>query len=308
MSTEKERTRIRTAFSHYLSPDLVSRLSASPENLVLGGEEKEMTFLFCDVRDFTGISESFRDNPQGLTHLINRFLTPMTDEILENKGTIDKYMGDAIMAFWNAPLDTPDHRKEAANAALGMLVSLEKLNSELKEEAEEKGQAFRPLKIGIGLNTGQCIVGNLGSKQRFDYSVLGDPVNLASRLEGQTKDYGFPIIAGEDTAEELEDYALLELDLIAVKGRQSASRIYALMGGPDKKSDHDFIALQQQTRSFLGAYREQKWEEAIALLKDIRERFPELDRYCSYFGFRIDQYRNNPPPADWDGVFTATRK
>ncbi|MEP4192613.1 MAG: adenylate/guanylate cyclase domain-containing protein, partial [Sneathiella sp.] len=229
MSTETERTRIRTAFSRYLSPDLVSQLSASPESLVLGGEEKEMTFLFCDVRDFTGISEAFRDDPQGLTHLINRFLTPMTDEILSCNGTIDKYMGDAIMSFWNAPLDNPDHQQDAARAALGMLSRLEELNTELEQEARENNVSFTELKVGIGLNTGKCIVGNLGSRQRFDYSVLGDPVNLASRLEGQTKDYGFNIIVGEDTASALPGYALIELDLIAVKGRSRAIKIFGLI-------------------------------------------------------------------------------
>ncbi|MBL4666866.1 MAG: CHASE2 domain-containing protein [Sneathiella sp.] len=189
LQTENERTRIRNAFSHYLSPDLVKRLSASPESLVLGGEERRMTFLFCDVRDFTGISETFRDNPQGLTHLINSFLTPMTDEILSNSGTIDKYMGDSIMAFWNAPLLNEYHEREAANSALGMMKRLSVLNEEIKKQAEEEGRNYRALKIGIGLNTGTCIVGNLGSEQRFDYSVLGDSVNLASRLEGQTKTY-----------------------------------------------------------------------------------------------------------------------
>ncbi|MEP3246919.1 MAG: adenylate/guanylate cyclase domain-containing protein [Sneathiella sp.] len=308
MSTETERTRIRTAFSRYLSPDLVSQLSASPESLVLGGEEKEMTFLFCDVRDFTGISEAFRDDPQGLTHLINRFLTPMTDEILSCNGTIDKYMGDAIMSFWNAPLDNPDHQQDAARAALGMLSRLEELNTELEQEARENNVSFTELKVGIGLNTGKCIVGNLGSRQRFDYSVLGDPVNLASRLEGQTKDYGFNIIVGEDTASALPGYALIELDLIAVKGRSRAIKIFGLIGLPEMTETDHFKTSQKLSTSFLNAYRAQDWSLAREFLKSMKEHDDYLHRFCDYFSKRIDLFEETPPPVGWDGVFKALRK
>ncbi len=308
LSTEKEKARIRTAFSHYLSPDLVARLSNSPESLVLGGEEKEMTFLFCDVRDFTGISEGFRDNPQGLTHLINKFLTPMTDEILQNRGTIDKYMGDSIMAFWNAPLDTPEHEKMAAKSSLNMLNRLKTLNLEIKEEAEAENRPFKELKIGIGLNTGTCIVGNLGSEQRFDYSVLGDPVNLASRLEGQSKTYGVNIIVGEETAEKISDFALVELDLIAVKGRNTAVKVYGLVGDKTYAQKEEFKKEQQVISQMLDCYKSQDWEGTEHHINQLKSLTNEFAQLASLYQMRIDNFRINPPGDTWDGIFRATTK
>jgi len=306
--TEKERTRIRNAFSHYLSPDLVKRLSASPESLVLGGEEKEMTFLFCDVRDFTGISETFRDDPRGLTHLINSFLTPMTDEILIHSGTIDKYMGDSIMAFWNAPLPTEHHEQKAVDSALGMMGRLSQLNEDLKKQAEENNRPYRALKIGIGLNTGTCIVGNLGSEQRFDYSVLGDPVNLASRLEGQTKTYGVDIIVGEDTATGISEYALIELDLIAVKGRKAAVKIYALLGDPDLARTKDFIQTKNLVNELILNYRNKNWNLAIELAQQLKTTSPALGSLSDLYRMRVENFRDTPPPLNWDGIFRATTK
>ncbi|MEH6525980.1 MAG: adenylate/guanylate cyclase domain-containing protein [Sneathiella sp.] len=308
LSTEQERTRIRTAFALYLSPELVNRLSASPESLVLGGEEKEMTFLFCDIRGFTLISESYKNDPQGLTHLINRFLTPMTGEILDRNGTIDKYMGDSIMAFWNAPIDNPMHPKDAADTALQMIPQLSKLNAELKIEAVAEDRIFKPLRVGIGLNTGSCIVGNLGSEQRFDYSVLGDPVNLASRLEGQTKDYGFSIIIGENTAQSLGGYAMIELDLIAVKGKQDAVRIFGLLGDQEHCDNQKFADAKKLIDEFLGLYRTRQWVEALELTKAMQESNPRLSTFAEMYKTRIDEFILSPPPADWDGVYRATKK
>ncbi len=308
LQTENERTRIRNAFSHYLSPELVKRLSASPDSLVLGGEERNMTFLFCDVRDFTGISETFRDNPQGLTRLINSFLTPMTDEILRKNGTIDKYMGDSIMAFWNAPLFNKFHEEEAAKSALGMMTRLSILNDEIKQESEQEGRDYRALKIGIGLNTGTCIVGNLGSEQRFDYSVLGDPVNLASRLEGQTKTYGVDIIVGEDTAKNLIGYALLELDLIAVKGRTAAVKIYALIGDAEIRRTEGFQKNRSIMENFHENYRSKNWSVASKLAEQLKIGDPSLTILSDLYLSRIDDFQQNPPPDDWDGIFRATSK
>ncbi|TNE33676.1 MAG: adenylate/guanylate cyclase domain-containing protein [Alphaproteobacteria bacterium] len=308
LGTEQERTRIRTAFAHYLAPELVKRLSASPDSLVLGGEEKEMTFMFCDVREFTVISEGYKHDPQGLTHLINRFLTPMTGEILGHKGTIDKYMGDAIMAFWNAPLDNPDHPKDAVDAALEMIKKLAALNQELEAEARRDGRPFKQLRIGLGLNTGVCIVGNLGSLQRFDYSVLGDPVNLASRLEGQTKEYGFSIILGESTASAVMDYALIELDLIAVKGKQEAVKIYGLLGDPAHRDNPDFMAADAGIRDFLTLYRSRDWDAALLKIEEVGALNPKLEKYAKLYRERIIVFKEDPPPADWDGVFRAVSK
>ncbi|MZR30148.1 CHASE2 domain-containing protein [Sneathiella sp. DP05] len=306
--TEQERTRIRTAFAHYLSPELVKRLSASPDSLVLGGEEREMTFMFCDVREFTVISEGYKHDPQGLTHLINRFLTPMTGKILDHKGTIDKYMGDSIMAFWNAPLENPQHPKDAADAALEMIVRLAALNAELREEAKQENRKFKALHVGIGLNTGVCIVGNLGSEQRFDYSVLGDPVNLASRLEGQTKEYGFSIILGESTARAIPDYAMIELDLIAVKGKEEAVKIFGLLGNEEHKKRPEFIEAKQAIETFLTLYFSQDWDAALEKLAFIESLNPRLKKFVLLYRNRIHNFRVIPPPVDWDGIYRATKK
>src|SRR6516225_870502 len=196
---QKQRQQIRAAFGYYLSPALVEQLARSPEKLVLGGEQRRMTILFSDVRGFTTISEHYKHDPQGLTRLMNRFLTPLTNAIIERNGTIDKYIGDAIMAFWNAPLDDPQQESNACEAALEMLARADKLNQEFKREADLNGGKYMPLNVGIGLNTGPCVVGNMGSDFRFNYSVLGDTVNVASRLEARTKDYRVPIVIGAGT-------------------------------------------------------------------------------------------------------------
>src|ERR1700759_5176293 len=231
---QAQRKQIRGMFTQYMSLELGEQLAQSPEKLVLGGEEREMTIMFSDVRGFTTISESYKHDPQGLTALMNRFLTPLTNAILARKGTIDKYMGDAIMAFWNAPLDDHEHQINACEAAVDMLERIDELNKLREQEAQHGGHAYIPLNVGVGLNTGTCVVGNMGSDLRFDYSVLGDSVNLASRLEGQSKEYGFPIIVGSRTALAVKDkFAILELDFIMVKGKKEPEVIYAIAGRED---------------------------------------------------------------------------
>ena len=175
---------------------MVNKLAESSESLVLGGERKEMTVLFSDIRGFTAISEKYKNDPEGLTELINQLLSTLSEEILKTEGTIDKYMGDCIMAFWNAPIDQRDHRERAIEAAFNMQNALINLNNKLGKIDQDE------LEIGIGINTGECIVGNMGSEQRFDYTVLGDSVNLASRLEGQSSNYGFPMILGQSSIQD----------------------------------------------------------------------------------------------------------
>ena len=308
--TAAERKQVRGAFSQYLSPALVEQLADDPDRLTLGGEMKDMTLLFADIRGFTTISEQFKSDPEGLTGLINRFLTPMTDMILARRGTIDKYMGDCIMAFWNAPLDDEQHARHACQSALAMFTRLEGLNAEIKAEREEAGEMFFPLNIGIGLNSGECCVGNMGSVQRFDYSVLGDAVNLAARLEGQSKNYGVGIVIGEGTQKAVSEFASLELDLIAVKGKVEAVRIFGLTGDENLAQDESFKTLASKHKQMLVAYRAQKWEEAKDLVSDCRASQDGINLSVLYdlYDERITAYLEAPPAEDWDGVFVATSK
>lgn len=308
---EGRRRQVRGAFGQYLAPALVDQLARDPRRLVLGGETKTMTFLFCDVRGFTAISESYKSDPQGLTSLINRFLTPLTGAILQTNGTIDKYMGDAIMAFWNAPLDDPEHAMHAGQSALDMLRRLEVLNAERQAEAAAGGQAFLPLKIGIGINTGACVVGNMGSDQRFDYSVLGDSVNLASRLEGQSKTYGVAVIVGETTAREIEaDFALLELDLIRVKGKSEPERIFTLMGDGTLRQTAAFKELEDRNAALLGHYRAGNWTAALEEIEACREleAAAGLTDLLNMHAARCRAFQTEAPPPGWDGVFEAETK
>ena len=305
---EKERMQVRGAFGRYMSPALVEQLAENPDRLQLGGEMRVMTLLFCDVRGFTKISELYKSDPQGLTSLINRFLTPTTDDILARRGTIDKYMGDCIMAFWNAPLDDEDHIANACSSALAMMISVEELNVVLKAEAEEQDKPFIQIKVGIGLNTGECCVGNMGSEQRFDYSVLGDPVNLASRLEGQSKTYGVDIVIGHVTYEGAGDFASIELDLIKVKGKDEAVRIHALLGGSEMREEPGFQTLTERHSAMLTAYRGQHWADARGAMAECRALNGGLGQLYDLYEERIQAFEADPPGADWDGIFVATSK
>ena len=305
-----EKKQIRGAFSQYLSPALVEQLADDPDKLVLGGETKKMTFLFCDVRGFTTISESFKSDPQGLTKLINRFLTPLTNEIINVNGTIDKYMGDCIMAFWNAPIDVEGHEKMACDATLRMHKAMKELNDIREEEAKAENKKFLELKIGIGLNTGGCVVGNMGSDQRFDYSVLGDAVNLASRLEGQSKSYGVKTVISPETNESVKDtYATLQLDMIAVKGKKEAVTIFTLLGDSIFKQSSEFKNLESKHKKILENYFNQKWEECLKEIKTAKTLCNNLmSEYYDIMTLRINEFKENPLPNDWDGVYIATSK
>ena len=217
------RQQIKKQFEHYLDPGMVKKLQKDPSLLKLGGETRTMTFLFCDIRGFTPISEKYKGNPAGLTKLINRFLTRMTDVIISNGGTIDKFMGDCIMAFWNAPIENKKHREMAVKSALEMTKALAELNVRLQAEG------LPQINIGIGINTGDALVGNMGSEQRFDYSVIGDAVNLASRLESSSKTLGKTIVIGEDTRHTIEtSYPFEYIDSITVKGKSEVVKVYTI--------------------------------------------------------------------------------
>ena len=308
---QQQRKQIRGQFAQYMSPVLVEQLAQSPERLVLGGEEREMTIMFSDMRGFTSISETYKSDPQGLTALMNRFLTPLTNVILARKGYIDKYMGDAIMAFWNAPLDDKVHEINACEAALDMLEQVDALNQEREQEALDEGRPFIPLNVGVGLNTGVAVVGNMGSDKKFNYSVFGDSVNLASRLEGQSKEYGFPIIVGSKTALSVKErFAILELDFIMVKGKKEPEVIYAIAGREDTAQSGGFQRLRNLTIEMLACYRSRDWDGALAAIERGRrtDEARSLELLYNLYDARIRGYRENPPPEDWNGAFALLTK
>jgi adenylate cyclase len=308
---QQQRRQIRSQFVQYMSPALVEQLAQSPERLVLGGEEREMTIMFSDMRGFTAISETYKSDPQGLTALMNRFLTPLSNAILARKGTIDKYMGDAIMAFWNAPLDDKQHQLNACDAALDMLERVDNLNREREQEAQAGGHVYMPLNFGVGLNTGLCVVGNMGSDVRFDYSVFGDSVNLASRLEGQSKEYGFPIIVGSKTALAVkEKFAILELDFIMVKGKKEPEVVYAIAGREDVAQSGRFQRLRNLTIEMLACYRSRDWDGALAAIERGRktDEAQTLQYLYRLYEARIRNFQKEPPPDDWDGAFALQTK
>lgn len=308
LQTESDRRQIRSAFGQYVSPALVERMMDKPPQL--GGETRELTILFCDIRGFTDIAE--RLDPTSLTALINAFLTPMTRVIQEREGTIDKYIGDAIMAFWNAPLDDPLHVRHGLESALAMRAELARLNENWAADAAKKNAAFSPLQVGIGLNTGRCSVGNFGSEQRFDYSALGDAVNLSARLEALSRLYNIDTIVGQATADAAGDgFALLEIDRVRVKGRQAPEAIFALLGDAAVAQTAAFRAVRSGFSETLEHYRAQRWDAALTALAALRNNsvsMPNLDGLLGLWEYRITQYRQSPPPPDWDGVFAAQTK
>jgi len=282
-----QKQQIKKQFGSYLSPDLVAKLQKNPELLVLGGEEQELSIMFTDVRGFTSISEFYGKDVQGLTKIMNRYMTAMTKTILENDGTLDKYIGDAQMAFWNAPLDNTKHCKDAVKAALEMLGSLDGFNKEIAEEGTP------PFGMGIGINTGVVVVGNMGSEQRFDYTCLGDAVNLASRLEGQSKNYGVLIVLGPVTAERVRDeYPVFELDNIAVKGKKEGVTIYTV---ETSSLGHE---------EFLKHYYSGDWPKALQMIDYCKGQHPNMKDYYSI----MEQRLRSGKPADWAGTYVATSK
>jgi adenylate cyclase len=298
-----QKQQIKKQFGTYLSPALVEKLQKNPEMLVLGGESRELSIMFTDVRGFTSISEHYGKDVQGLTKIMNRYMTAMTAKILDNEGTLDKYIGDAQMAFWNAPLDDPRHAHNAVRTALSMLGSLNAFNEEV---AKEGVPAFG---MGLGINTDTVVVGNMGSVQRFDYTCLGDGVNLASRLEGQSKPYGVRIVLGRRTAELINDeYFTLELDEIAVKGKTQGVNIYTVLVS-DSGAMTEYLSSRELHDLMLDYYREQKWDKAIQQINELRGEFDgQMDLYYDMMLERIGELRESNLPTDWDGVYRATGK
>ncbi|MBP6014066.1 MAG: adenylate/guanylate cyclase domain-containing protein [Alphaproteobacteria bacterium] len=309
MRTEAERRTVRSAFAQYLPPDVVESIANDPSKLKLGGETRELSIMFCDIRGFTPIAESFRADPQGLTKLINRALTPLSREVLNHHGTIDKYIGDCVMAFWNAPLDDADHATHACECALAMMDALIVLNQELTAEGFYKSHKVNQIDVSIGLNTGTCVVGNMGSELRFDYSALGDAVNISARIQSFAGNYGFPIAIGEDTEMIVnEKFAFLELDYIAVKGRATPTHIYALMGHAHVRETKTFQDIEAILQVLFAAFRSKDWAGARDAIARGRSLTGAPAAIFDTYESRINHYEHEPPPKNWDGAWSAKEK
>jgi len=297
ITEERERKKIKGAFNYYVSSSVVNEMLKNPDKLKLGGDKKDLSVLFSDIRGFTTISEGL--SPEELVRLLNEYLTVMTDIVFKYDGTLDKYMGDAIMAIYGAPLDQPNHPSLACYSALEMMEGLKRLNEEWIREGK------RPLDIGIGINTGMMMVGNMGSDQRFDYTVMGDAVNLGSRLEGANKNYKTNILISEFTYEKVRhEFVCMELDSAKVKGKTLPVRVYQLMGENVSADRRETIKYFHKGLEF---YKQQKWDQAIEIFQTVTAM--DRDMYAAELYIqRSLNLKSNPPGRDWDGVFTMTTK
>jgi adenylate cyclase len=295
---------IKKQFGTYLSPAMVEKLQKNPDLLKLGGETRELSIMFTDVRGFTTISEHYGSNVQGLTKIMNRYMTAMTAKILENNGTIDKYIGDAQMAFWNAPLDDSEHAINAVKTAFEMFKDLERFNNEIAAEG------IPPFGMGLGINTGSVVVGNMGSDQRFDYTCLGDSVNLAARLEGQSKPYGVRLVIGQNTNELVKDtFFTVELDYIAVKGKKEGVRIYTVIEEKESTLRSKLFTERELHNKMLSYYRSRSWDQAIAMCKTLTSSFDhQMKDYYLMWVERCQELKQNDPGPQWDSVYRATSK
>jgi adenylate cyclase len=283
---------MKKAFSNYVSADLVAQIMKNPDILKLGGEKREISILFSDIRGFTSLSEKL--SPEDLVQVLNEYLNPMTRIVLEEKGTLDKYIGDAVMALYNAPLDVDGHAAHACRTALKMILALNELNQSFVS------RGIGTIDIGIGINTGDAVVGNMGSAVRFDYTAIGDNVNLASRLEGLNKTYGTHIIVSEFTKQLAgSDFQFRELDLVAVKGKHQPVPVYELMVVGDSELTDSFA-------DALRMYREREFSQAIQIFERVAAQ--KQDKVSQLYAERCREFIASPPAAEWDGVFVAKAK
>ena len=301
----KKKRAITQLFGQYVPPQLVDEMAQHPESISIEGQSKELTVLFSDVRDFTSISESI--SPHELTQLMNKILTPMTQAIYETRGTVDKYMGDAIMAFWGAPLPEPRQAFMAIQCALDMQKRIEQLNIDLKNDPDIKGNIPK-IVMGVGITTGVMSVGNMGSQYRMAYTVMGDPVNLGSRLEGLTKAYGVDILVSEISAKQAQEFLYRRIDKVRVKGKKEPITIFEPLIKHDQAQYQDYKLAEILDTSF-EYYSLQDWDKALELLNEIeQENHPRYSNLVALFKSRIEEFQKNPPPPDWDGVFMHTSK
>jgi len=294
----RSRSHMDSLFGQYVPPDLVREMSRDPEHYSLASQKRELSVLFTDIRGFTTISEGL--DAAELSTLMDEYLTPMTRIVHETHGTIDKYIGDAVMAFWGAPVFHPHHADFAVGAGMAMLEALDQLNVDF----QKKG--WPEIKIGVGINTGMMSVGNMGSKFRKAYTVLGDAVNLGSRLEGITKMYGVAFVVSEDTAHSAGRWAYRELDKVRVKGKDLGVTILEPLG-LEEELPEEILERARAFKQFLYHYRSQEWDEGEKILHSLLEGEPGCFLYELYLE-RIAHFRENPPGEDWDGVFTFQTK
>jgi adenylate cyclase len=294
----RSRKLITGLFGTYVPKELVAEMSKNPEEYSMRGESRQMTVLFSDVRNFTSISEGL--SPEALKDMMNTYLTEMTDVIQQGRGTIDKYIGDAIMAFWGAPLVDANHAAHGVEAALQMQQRIRKLDPEFDK------RAWPRLNIGVGLNCGEMSVGDMGSKFRRAYTVLGDAVNLGARLEGLTKEYGVGILVSEYIVQAAPDFVYREVDKVVVKGRTEGVGIYEPIGKVGEVGDTTLTEIDRLHKA-LELYRKQRWDEAEAMLNDLHHANPDVKLYKLYIK-RIAFYRENTPGPLWNGTWVWTTK
>lgn len=295
LTEEKEKRRIRSTFSRYVTASVVEEVLNNPEAAALGGKRKEVTIFFSDIRGFTSISESLP--PEEVVSLLNEYLTEMTNIVFKYEGTLDKYIGDAVMAIWGAPAAHEDDPERAVRASLEMVEKVKEINARWIEQ--KRPATFQ---IGTGLNTGEVVVGNIGSEERSDYTVIGDHVNLASRLEGVTKLYGARIVASESTYDRTkEKFYYRPLDIVAVKGKQTGIRIFEVMGAKDDTTEPAWIELAQMSTQGFEAYLKQQWDEALRIFREIEAKFPE-DKLAPLYIERCEALKQDPPGPEWDGI------
>lgn len=291
--TEREKRFVRAAFGQYLAPEMVKRLETAPDALKLGGEMRDMTILFMDVRGFTPISEQL--TPTDLVAFLNALLSPLSDEIQNNEGTIDKYIGDSIMAFWNAPMSVEDHARLACRTALAMTAIVDRLNAEDAFRFKARNLPARDVRIGVGLNTGEACVGNMGSDRRFNYSVIGDAVNVAARIESSCKAVGADCVVSQETALAAPDFAFLEAGAIPLKGKSVPIKLFALVGGPDLAATPEFKILSDRHAGLVAAIEARDRNLAERCLASCREAAG--DRLADFYDRFADRVSVLPAPA-----------
>jgi adenylate cyclase len=294
---QRNKRHLSQIFGQYIPPALVEEIDASGEEISLEGETREMSVLFSDVRSFTTISEGL--DATELTHMMNEFLTPFTGVIQKHRGTIDKYMGDAVMAFWGAPLADEDHARNSLLSAFDMILAVQQLDEPFRD------RNWPAIRVGVGIASGEMNVGNMGSEFRIAYTVMGDTVNLGSRLEGLTKQYGVDIIVNERTRELVPDFVFRELDIVRVKGKTEPAAIFEPLG-PSTDISQQTAEMLDTYADALAAYRGKQWDAAVTAFENLRQHSDDL-LYNVYLD-RIERFRQRPPPEDWDGIFEHLSK